>query len=39
VNCGEGSIQLEELQLEGKSAVDAKSFINGHPDLIGSQLG
>lgn len=28
--CNEGSIQVVELQLEGKSATSAKDFLNGH---------
>lgn len=39
VNCGEGSLELLEIQLEGKSVQDAKSFLNGYPDLIGAKLG
>ncbi len=38
VNCGEGSLQLQELQLEGKTAMDAKSFLNGYADFVGAQL-
>lgn len=38
VNCGEGSLQVAELQLEGKNAMDAKSFLNGYPDIVGSSL-
>jgi len=38
VNCGEGSLRLETIQLEGKNPVDAKSFLNGYQDLVGAQL-
>jgi len=38
VNCGEGSLQLLEVQLEGKNPTDIKSFLNGHPDLVGAEL-
>lgn len=38
VNCGQGSLQLVEVQLEGKNAMDARSFVNGHPDFVGSRL-
>jgi len=38
VNCGEGSLQLIEVQLEGKKPSDLKSFLNGHPDFVGSAL-
>lgn len=29
---------LKQIQLEGGKEMDAKSFINGHPDFIGSKL-
>jgi len=38
VNCGEGSLQLLEVQLEGKNTSDIKSFLNGYPDFVGSRL-
>lgn len=38
VNCGEGSLQLLEIQLEGKNPIDAKSFLNGYPDFVGVSL-
>ena len=38
VNCGEGSLQLEELQLEGKNAMDAKTFLNGYADIVDGRL-
>lgn len=33
-----GSIILEELQIEGKSNLPIKSFLNGYPDFIGAVL-
>src|SRR3989338_1190670 len=30
---------LREIQLEGGKEMDAKSFVNGHPEFIGSRLG
>jgi methionyl-tRNA formyltransferase len=39
VNCGEGSLELMEVQLEGKNPSDIKSFLNGHSDFAGAQLG
>jgi methionyl-tRNA formyltransferase len=38
VNCGQGSLQLHELQLEGKNPADAKSFLNGYADVVGATL-
>ena len=38
VNCGEGSLLLDEIQLEGKNASDAKSFLNGYRDFVGAEL-
>lgn len=31
-------IILKSVQLEGGKEMDVKSFVNGHPDFIGSQL-
>ena len=39
VACGEGSIVIDELQLEGKKRMDAKSFLVGHPMNVGDHLG
>jgi methionyl-tRNA formyltransferase len=40
VACGNGtSLQISRLQLEGKSAVDIKTFINGYQNFTGSKLG
>lgn len=38
VNCGEGSLQLLDVQLEGKNPSDIKSFLNGYPDFVGADL-
>lgn len=38
VQTGSGIIILEELQMEGKSPANAKSFINGYPNFVGSIL-
>lgn len=35
---GTGYLILKSLQIEGGKVTDAKSFINGHPDFLGSQL-
>ncbi len=38
IACGDGSIALEEVQLEGKKKMSIKDFINGtHGILIGSK--
>lgn len=39
VACGEGSVIIRELQLEGKKRMDTKSFLIGHKLDIGSVLG
>jgi methionyl-tRNA formyltransferase len=36
---GEGRLQLESVQLAGKKALNAKDFVRGRPDLVGSVLG
>ena len=38
VQAKDGIIILEEIQLEGKPSTGIKSFLNGHPDFIGSIL-
>ena len=30
---------LKQIQLEGGKEMDAKDFLNGHPDFLGSKLG
>lgn len=39
VKCGLGSLELRELKLEGKNNSSVISFINGHQDFVGSNLG
>jgi len=38
VQCGQGQLELVELQLEGKNKMSAKEFLNGHSKIIGSIL-
>lgn len=38
VSTGDGVLVLEEIQLAGRRAMDAESFVNGHPDFAGSIL-
>jgi len=38
IGCQTGSIQAMELQMEGKKAVTAESFINGNQKINGCQL-
>jgi methionyl-tRNA formyltransferase len=39
VGCGEGTLGIKRLQLEGKKAVDAVDFVRGYRDFIGAVLG
>lgn len=41
VACGEGALEVSEVQLEGKNAVSFAALRNGHPDYIvqGQRLG
>lgn len=39
VACGEGSVEICELQLEGKKRMDAPSFLMGRKLEIGAKLG
>lgn len=39
VASGEGTVELLEVQLEGKRPMDVKSFLLGHPLKIGMRLG
>jgi methionyl-tRNA formyltransferase len=39
VQTGEGLLRVTELQLQQKKAMDAKSFVNGHRDILGAVLG
>jgi len=38
VSCGEGALQLTEVQLEGKNKIGIKEFINGQKEFVGSIL-
>lgn len=38
IGCGNGSITVQELQLEGKKTTLAEIFLNGYPNFNGSQL-
>ena len=38
VKCGEKSLIIKKLQLEGGKILTAKEFLNGHKDFIGSVL-
>ena len=39
VACGEGSVIIHELQLEGKKRMDAKTFLAGHKLCVGELIG
>ena len=39
VGCGEGALQLLEVQLEGKRRMLAADFLKGHPVAAGTVLG
>ena len=39
VACGDGAVEIKELQLEGKKRMDAKTFLIGHPLKKGDKLG
>ncbi|HWK53903.1 MAG TPA: methionyl-tRNA formyltransferase [Hyphomicrobiales bacterium] len=40
IACGEGTLQVSEVQLEGRNAMSVQSLLNGHPDYfqVGEQL-
>jgi len=38
VQTKDGSLQLKELQIEGKQVQSIEQFLHGHPDFIGSAL-
>lgn len=38
IGCGQGSIEVLELQLEGKNAMSAEVFVNGYQDFAKAQL-
>lgn len=39
VLCGTGAIEILELQLEGKKAMDIKTFLSGYKNIDGQNLG
>jgi len=39
VRTGAGILSVERLQLQFKKPLDWRSFLNGHPDLVGARLG
>ena len=39
VKCGDGSLEIKELQLEGKKRMDAGSFLRGYAVKDGTRLG
>jgi methionyl-tRNA formyltransferase len=39
VATGEGSLRLDEVQLEGKRAQSGTEFLRGYPRLVGARLG
>lgn len=39
IACGDGLLFVDRLQLAHKREMDSISFLNGHPDMIGSVLG
>lgn len=38
IGCGEKSIEVLELQLEGKNPMDAKTFLSGYSNINGAEL-
>lgn len=36
--CGQGSLILKEIQLEGKKRMDAAAFLRGYPVETGTML-
>ena len=38
VECGQDTLEILKLQLEGKKPMTAKEFLNGYPKIIGAQL-
>ena len=39
VGAGDGLLRLRRVQLEGRRDVDAREFVQGHRDFVGSRLG
>ncbi len=38
INCGQGSLVLETVQLEGKKETSGEEFIKGYPEILNSSL-
>ena len=38
VGCGQNSLELKKVQLEGKKPTSIQSFIKGYPDFINAKL-
>ncbi len=38
VACGQKALILKEIQLEGRRIMTAQEFLNGHPEIIDTQL-
>lgn len=38
IGCADGSLEILELQLEGKKAMSAEQFLAGHTNINGAQL-
>lgn len=38
VQTGNGVLILRQIQLEGKRVMSARDFLNGHPEIVGSNL-
>ena len=39
VSCGDGSLELVELQMEGRRRASASDFVAGYRDFVGATLG
>jgi methionyl-tRNA formyltransferase len=39
VRTGSGILAVERLQLQARTPQDWRSFLNGHPEIVGSRLG
>jgi methionyl-tRNA formyltransferase len=39
VQTGKGVLAVERLQLQNRKAMDWRSFVNGHPEVVGSTFG
>ena len=38
VQCGQGAVKLEKLQLEGKKELTAQEFLLGHKEIVKTTL-